>query len=521
LTLNNLLLRWAWLVFAVTWPGCADLVGADFNKHPSGNHAPTAGDLATPINVIQGTQNNRAKVPSGDVDGDVLKHRIIAGPSSGTVTWINDVTGEFRYATQPGALLTDSTDVSFSYQVTDGLLEAAKPGRVNIHVRPFGPIPLVIGIDDYVAKTRPGTGLDFDGDTVIIGAENGAAYLAKRQLDDKGQPADSWRTTQTIYPPQGFENSSNMHFGWSVALSGEWALVGAWGEWPPAPSPAGRAFFYKRGSDGLFKLVQTLQSPIGSPPMVGDGFGWDVSLDVHRACVSALRQGTVYTYEYSATTGRWVLDVPGIGVPTGKSSDDFGMDTSLEGDTLAISAPGDDGEAADSGVGENAGAVYIFQKGTSWQQQIKLLPTGENTTGYSMRAIALSGNQLLAGASATEPVGGLAYVFERHADGKWDITPKSLPNNASIPRFGWSVALEGDVALVTSLSSNDWLGRVAIFRKSPQGWQEQEKREIKTGSSDQLGLSLALAGENLAIGAPKTGNEGAVYFYNLPAAADE
>ena len=152
--------------------------------------------------------------------------------------------------------------------------------------------------------------------------------------------------------------------------------------------------------------------------------------------------------------------------------DNFGLSVALSGDTLAVgtyledsAAIGIDGDESDN-TASTSGAVYVFTRDGAgvWSQQayVKASNTEENDRfGYS---VALSGDTLAVGANGEDSVAtgidgdesdnnatnsGAAYVFTRDGAGVWSQRAYvKASNTEEFNRFGLSVALSGDTLAV-------------------------------------------------------------------------
>lgn len=103
----------------------------------------------------------------------------------------------------------------------------------------------------------------------------------------------------------------------------------------------------------------------------------------------------------------------------GAAGDVLGFNVALSGDTLAVTAGGDD-----IGSNINQGSVYIFvRSGTTWSQQAKLVANdGEGLDLFGVSDafgtwVDISGDTLVVGARADNVGGnldqGAAYIFVR------------------------------------------------------------------------------------------------------------
>ena len=140
----------------------------------------------------------------------------------------------------------------------------------------------------------------------------------------------------------------------------------------------------------------------------------------------------------------------------------FGSSVDLEGDLAVIGAACD--------VSPLVGSAYIFRRvAGSWIEEAQLLPAdgaGGDLFGFS---ISISGTTVLVGA----PGKSAAYVFEQQGSA-WVQTATLTPVAGHIlDKFGWSVSLRDDVALVGAPFDDVQVGdqgSVTAFRRTSSGW---------------------------------------------------
>jgi hypothetical protein len=154
--------------------------------------------------------------------------------------------------------------------------------------------------------------------------------------------------------------------------------------------------------------------------------------------------------------------------------------------------------------------------------------TAEDQFGFSL---AVNGDTMVVGVPYrdeacpnTDPCqnSGAVYLF-RYDGNAWvpdEIQPKitaSYP--AANDQFGWSVAIDGDQLAVGAPSRNEGKslsGAVYLFRYDGNTWVPDEVLTASTPrSNERFGFSLALDGNKLVVGAPSVGSvSGSVYVYN-------
>jgi hypothetical protein len=383
-------------------------------------------------------------------------------------------------------------------------------------------------------------------------------------------------------------------FGYSVALSGDTLAVGSVNESSAATGVNGDQANNSAGQSGAVYVftrtngVWSQQAYLkASNTGVGDGFGSRVALSGETLAVGAPFENSAATgingnqtnnsvsnsgavYVFTRTAGVWSQQAYVKASNTGES-DGFGLSVALSGDTLAVgayledsAAIGVNGNQVDNSAFES-GAVYVFTRtGGVWSQQayVKASNTGaDDWFGYS---VALSGDTLAVGArqedSAATGVNGnqgdnfaglgsgAVYVFTRQG-GVWSQQAYLKASNTGVSDdFGISVALSGDTLAVGALGEGSAAtgvngnqadnsafgsGAVYVFTRTGGVWSQQAYvKASNTETGDQFGISVALSGDTLAVGAnleysAATGvggnqadnsatDSGAVYLYRAP-----
>ena len=130
----------------------------------------------------------------------------------------------------------------------------------------------------------------------------------------------------------------------------------------------------------------------------------------------------------------------------GASFDNFGWSVALDGDTVVIGAPGDDDNGSESG------SAYVFTRTAGvWTEQTQLTPSDGASGDLLAWSVALDGDTALMGAQYDDDNGdnsGSAYIFTRRA-GVWTEQAKLTASNAEGgDEFGRSVALDGETPVI-------------------------------------------------------------------------
>ncbi len=374
---------------------------------------------------------------------------------------------------------------------------------------------------DTVAADHFGCSVDIDGDTVIIGAygqdaggksESGAVYVFTRT-------AGVWtEVAKTVGA------NTDDYFGYSVAISGVTALVGAYGD-DTKGTLAGAAYVLSKDQGGANKWG-TASKITAMDGAAQDNFGLTVALDQNTAVIGARGDddkgslsGSAYVYFRSG--GVWSLQQKLTGSDTA-ALDYFGTALAIDGDSLVVGANLANTSSIDSG------AAYVFTRsGTIWTEQQKLISIDPATQDYFGTSVAISGDRVLVGEWGDQPTttvndNGAAHIFTRTA-GVWTHLKKIVASDSTNgDGFGTAVALQGTVAVIGAPSDDDVgtnAGSVYMLDKDTGGvdnWGEVTKVRALDGLVNEfLGYSVSVSGTTAiagAYGANDKGTEGGTAY---------
>ena len=199
----------------------------------------------------------------------------------------------------------------------------------------------------------------------------GAAYIYTRDA-----VTGVWGNEQKI---EASDRASGDLFGWSVSLSGDYAIVGAYGK----NSDTGAAYIFKRGGTTWSEIKILTASDKAS----SDNFGFSVSLSGDYVIVGAYGKnsdtGAAYIFKRGGTT--W-SEIKILTASDKAASDQFGFSVSLN----------DTGHAFVGAYGENSytGAAYIYEitpiAGLTFDNYNKLSLT--NTPTYTSSKLTYGSN---------------------------------------------------------------------------------------------------------------------------------
>ncbi len=248
------------------------------------------------------------------------------------------------------------------------------------------------------------------------------------------------------------DGAADDRFGDSVAVSGDYVVVGAYGD-NDAGSNSGSAYIFKRNG-----TAWTEQAKINaSDGAAGDCFGCSVAISGDYAIVGARSDddrgsssGSAYLFKRNGTV--WAQEAK-ITASDGAADDWFGWRVAVSGDYVVVGAYGTD----DAGL--SSGSAYIFKRdGTAWTEQAKITAIDGATGDLFGHSVAISGDYVVVGAFGDNDAGsrsGSAYIFKRDGTAWTEQDKITAIDGATGDWFGWRVAVSGDYVVVGAYGTDD------------------------------------------------------------------
>ena len=309
-------------------------------------------------------------------------------------------------------------------------------------------------------------------------------------------PASAAINQSTVQKLLAADNAAGDHFGYSVAVDGGTAVIGA-----PYDDDKGSAYVFVRAADGTWRQQAKLTASDGAAE---DSFGYSVAVADGTAVIGAPddddkgnSSGSAYVY-VRAADGTWSRQAK-LAASDGAAEDSLGFSVSLDGGTAVIGA-----KNCDPVTFLCSGSAYIFVRsaGSTWNQQAKLAASGGSANEVFLRSVSVSGNIALIGADGYDDQGfpsGAAYVFVRSPSGTWSQEAKlSTSDGNENDSFGSSVAVDGNTALI----GTNFSGSAYVFVRSADGtWRQQAKLTAGDAGLDYYAfISVAVDGDTAVIG---------------------
>lgn len=270
---------------------------------------------------------------------------------------------------------------------------------------------------------------------------SGSAYIFKR--NDLG-----WSQQRKLTANDRGEGD---RFGISVSIDGEYVLVGAYTEWrDPTIPKAGAAFIFKRNED-----IWTQQAKLFAANRESyDYFGWSVAIHGDRAVIGAINDdedaseingmtnsGAAHIFKRNGTS--WDHEVK-IVASDRYHSDEFGHSTAIFGNYVVIGTYKEDEDENGNNPKNNAGSAYIFKyNGTNWVQEKKIVSSDRKAEDRFANSVSISPPFCIAGAPYedqdslglnTQSSAGSAYLFSLPGD---EATPIKLSSFAIHEKNGY------------------------------------------------------------------------------------
>ncbi len=361
--------------------------------------------------------------------------------------------------------------------------------------------------DDSTAYDNFGTSVAVSGNMAVVGAcgndgngtHSGSAYLF--------DTTTGLQVTKLL-PNDG---ATGDHFGWSVAISGTTAVVGAYLDDDNGTNSGSAYLFDTTTGQQIAKLLP-------NDGAAGDYFGHCVAISGNTAIVGAYRnddngEDSGSAYLFDVTTG---LQIAKLLPNDGVDGHYFGNAVAISGTIAVVGAFGDDYN------GWLSGSAYLFDT-NSGQQIAKLIPSDGARVDHFGTAVAISGNFAVIGARNDGDNGassGSAYIFDTTTG--LQIAKLLAKDGAVNDNFGISVSICGNSVVVGADRSDingDNSGSAYLFDLTT-GLQTGQFLPSDGFWDKKFGNSVAVSGNTVVVGSDNdydNGNSsGSAYVFSVP-----
>jgi hypothetical protein len=383
---------------------------------------------------------------SVDIDGDIA------------------VSGAYEEATT-----ATNAGAAYVYQQNNGGTD--NWGQVLQLLAPDGELNDRFGYAVSVSGNLIAVGAPWDADN---GSQSGSVYIFSK---DAGGP-DNWGFVQKIKPGDGMMGDA---FGYSISLNGSTLLVGAYFD-DDNGSNSGSAYVFYKDLGGVDNWGEA-EKIIASDGASNDHFGISVSLSGNSALIGARfdddngsNSGSAYVFDKNeGGVDNWG-EVEKLISNDGANLDQFGISVSLSGDVALI------GCHLDDNMGFSSGSAYFFYRNdggaNNWGQVQKITASDHQMDDQFGLSVSLDGDTAVVGAHQEDEFisnSGAAYKYARNEGGtdNWgELQKLKASDNAMSDYFGIQVAISGENALIGAWANDDngdESGSAYIFGPEPAG----------------------------------------------------
>ena len=324
---------------------------------------------------------------------------------------------------------------------------------------------------------------DNDGDGGQGGAKPGHAFIYERQRNGE------WKQVKALTG-----DADDSAFGTSVAISGNYCIVGDYLSQRGTAGSKGHAFIYERQRNGEWKQVKALTGDADDV-----AFGNSVAISGNY-CIVGDPKGHAFIYERQRN-GEWKQ----VKALTGDENDiHFGRSVAISGNYCIVG----DNASKRGGAGSKGHAfIYERQRNGDWKQ-VKALIGDTNDVAFG-DSVAISGNYCIVGdpfserGTGTGVDKGHAFIYERQRNGDWKQV-KTLTGDADDSQFG-SVAISGNYCIVGDDNGDGGQGgtkpgHAFIYERQRNGEWKQVKTLTGDANDAAFGISIAISGNYCIVG---------------------
>ncbi len=326
-------------------------------------------------------------------------------------------------------------------------------------------------------------------------------------------------------------------FGYSVAISGDTAVVGSYFHEEGSALNTGAAYIFTFDAQSGTFVQQAMLS--ASDFRDGDSFGFSVAISGDTVVVGSYRHGPVITragaaYVFVKPQGGWsdMNETAKLTASDAVTVDELGYSVAVSGDVVAA------GSHLDDDKGTSSGSVYLYEKPQNgWvdmNESAKITASDGMSNDRFGDVLAFEGSTLAVSAPYDDDGGvnsGSIYLFEHTAPGVYTQStklatamPSLYPTPAAEGHCGASLALSPKYLVAGCPGSGavaDGAGTAFVFEKSGAAWSNLPPVARLSASdaavSDAFGSSVAVEADTIAVGASNADGSavdtGAVYIF--------
>jgi len=424
----------------------------------------------------------------------------------------------------------------------------------------------ILTASDMEPNDNFGSSVSIYGDCVVVGAFGGSNYgtpSGSAYIFEK--PIGGWMNMTESAIVSSSDSIVNDKFGCSVDISGDYIVVGAYGD-SENGIYSGSAYIYKK-SASRWESGNEIAKLTASDSEAYDEFGYSVNIDGNNIVVGAKRNGGGSAYVFSKPVDEWItgIETAILTASDNVNGDYFGSSVSISNDQIAIGAYGDDDN------GSSSGSVYLYEKPMEgWinnSENSKIIATDGLESDYFASSISISGSKLIVGAmysDENDDNNGSVYLYEKdlnewsnssqnkivqaeytnindyygttvsnngeysiigspgyknntgcayvvhHKGNKWETVAKLTSSDSAVDdEFGCSVDIYGDYVVIGATGDNDnssgsKSGSAYVFKKPETGWEDMtETAKLTATDAGIFGYAVGISGNYIVVGAKR------------------
>ncbi len=300
---------------------------------------------------------------------------------------------------------------------------------------------------DYMQEISPDYvfALSIDGDYFVYG---------HAQDDINGQ---EWAGSATVYKKNAegqweelvkliaSDYAEHDYFGYSVAMYGDYIVVGAYNEDADSYSDAGSAYVFKKDANDVYTEIAKLTA---SDKASNDEFGYSIAIDGDYIVIGPKQGNKTYIYKNDGSD-----NFTETSIITGNDTQDndyFGHAVAIDGNYVVVGAD-------HYHSGSSSGCVYVFKNAGAgnFSQIAQLFPSEVANGNYFGCSVAIDGNYIVCGAKyediGGESSAGAAYVFKNNGSDNYTQVSKLHSDVYTYSEaFGQDVAIQGDTIVIAT-----------------------------------------------------------------------
>ena len=253
-------------------------------------------------------------------------------------------------------------------------------------------------------------------------------------------------------------------------------------------------------SPGFAQTYEQVQKLVTSDGDSSNSFFSTVSVSGNYAVIGGI--SSAYVFEKTSSGWTEIQKLNAVSVPG--SSLTYGSRVSIDGDQIFVEEstelPGDN---------TNVGAVHVYEKtDTGWTEVQVILPPDNDSFGRFGWSLDVQGNQaIIGGVSAV-------YFYEKKTSG-WELV-KEIPSPAATEadEFATTVSLSGNYAIVGDPDNKR--GAAFIYENTSAGWVQAQKL-MASSDTVSFGTSVSIDGDYAVVGGYNYFSKGAAYIFHKTA----